>query len=392
MKKIIAGLVAIAAATGFAFADINLSFYNKLYEEDALVDHYDDDGTGDSDTKTDVPGLKERMYAEVTSDKVDAMVKATFALDDYDDKHFGLQGELNDWYIEFRPFSILAFGMHTGIFSDGSLLPVYDDNLSAGNIGSEGFTVSITPIEALRIGVTTPFSFDGDYSNGAVNYLNGNEDDGEDENFNIGVGAIFTHDLFEATLSIQDILDSDDRQIGAYILAPGLFGVYEPLTIGAGFAHAWGYKGAFSDLISVGHVEAGLGYENLLSAWAAIEFEKFSLTAEVLYNLGGDDEWVKAMGYNPLTYDGDDGFFGYDFYTGASISFGLVESLTATVTGKALIDTTSSSKGGAETMLFGEFAVDYDLNDNNTIGAAFDLGTCDKDWAIAVPVYWQYHF
>ena len=378
MKKIIAGLVAIAAATGFAFADINLSFYNKLYEEDALVDHYDDDGTGDSDTKTDVPGLKERMYAEVTSDKVDAMVKATFALDDYDDKHFGLQGELNDWYIEFRPFSILAFGMHTGIFSDGSLLPVYDDNLSAGNIGSEGFTVSITPIEALRIGVTTPFSFDGDYSNGAVNYLNGNEDDGEDENFNIGVGAIFTHDLFEATLSIQDILDSDERQIGAYLLAPGLFGVYEPLTIGAGFAHAESARNTFGDLISVGHIEGDVCYENLLSAYATIEFEKFSLSAEVLYTLGNDDNSYST--------------YGYDFYTGASISFGLVESLTATVTGKALIDTTSSSKGGAETMLFGEFAVDYDLNDNNTIGAAFDLGTCDKDWAVAVPVYWEYHF
>ena len=378
MKKIIVGLVAIAAATGFAFADINLSFYNKLYEEDALVDHYDDDGTGDSDTKTDVPGLKETMYAEVTSDKVDAMVKATFALDDYDDKHFGLQGKLNDWYIEFRPFSILAFGMHTGIFSDGSLLPVYDDYLSAGNIGSEGFTVSITPIEALRIGVTTQFPFDGDYSNGAVNYLNGNEDDGEDENFNIGVGAIFTHDLFEATLSIQDILDGDERQIGAYLLAPGLFGVYEPLTVGAGFAHAESARNTFGDLISVGHIEGDVFYENLLSAYATIAFEKFSLSAEMLYTLGNDD--------NPDTT------YGYDFYTGASISFGLVENLTATVTGKALIDTTSSSKGGAETMLFGEFAVDYDLNDNNTIGAAFDLGAYDKDWAIAVPVYWKYHF
>lgn len=384
MKKIIAGLVAIAAATGFAFADINLSFANKLFEEDAIIEH--DDAA--DDTTTDFPGIKERMEAEVSSDRVDAYVKATVTLDDNDNDHLGFSGTVNDWYIAFRPIQILTLGMNTAITSDGSLLPVYDDNLGAGNIGSDGFTVSVTPIEALRIAATIPFGFDS----GDTNYLNGDADDGEHDSFHFGLGAIYTHELFEATLSIQDIPCDDDRQIGAYILAPGLFGVFEPLTIGAGFAHAWGYKGAFSDLISVGHVEAGLGYENLLSAWAAIEFEKFSLTAEVLYNLGGDDEWVKAMGYNPLTYDGDDGFFGYDFYTGASISFGLVENLTATVTGKALIDTTSSSKGGAETMLFGEFAVDYDINDNNTIGAAFDLGTYDKDWAVAVPVYWEYHF
>ena len=394
MKKIIASLVAVALASSVAFADVKLSFYNKLYEDSSILDHYDNgkDDDGDSETVTDFPGINERMFVEVLSDRVDAMVKATMTLDDYDEQHFGIQGKVNDWYIEFRPIEMITLGMHTAINPDGSYLPVYDDNLGAGNIGSDGFTVTFKPIENLRIGVTTPFSFDGSDKAKDVNWLDGKAERGEDEEFNTGIGAIFDHEKFQIGASIQDILDSDERQVGAYINMPGLFGVYEPLTIGAGFAHSECYQRTFSDLISVGHLEAGIGYENLLNAYATVEFEKFSLSAEMLYNLGGDDEWVKAMGFNPLTYDGDDGIYGYDFYTGASISFGLVDKLTATATGRLLMDMTSSSKGGFKNMLFGSFAINYDLNDRNTLGAEFDVATRDKDWAIAIPVYWKYHF
>ena len=144
-------------------------------------------------------------------------------------------------------------------------------------------------------------------------------------------------------------------------------------TLGAGFAHSEEWTDSFDDLISVGEIGGGVAYENLLNAYAAYELEKFSLTAEMVYNLGADKE------------------SGYDFYSAAAISFGLVENLTATATGKILVDL--KDKGEKEkNVTMGAFALDYDVNDNNTIGAEFDVAVFDKDWAIAVPVYWKYHF
>ena len=371
MKKIISSLAALALASAFASADdIKLSFYNKLYEEDAILYHSDE---ADETTK-DFPGIKERMQAEVTSEKVDALVKATVTLDDYDEKHFGLQGEVNDWYVEFRPIDKIALGMHTGIYADGSTLPIYDDNLAAGNIGSDGFTVSVFPIENLRFAVTAPFSFDGSEEKDDINWINGKKEDDEQENFNIGFGAIYDHELFQIGASVQDVADSDQRQIGAYINLPKLFGKVEPLTIGAGFAHseAW-VTDSFDDLISIGEVGAGVAYENLLNAYATFEAEKFSVTAEMVYNLGSDKETS------------------YDFYSAASVSFGIVENLTATATGKILVDLKDKDET-QKNITMGAFALDYDVNENNTVGAEFDIAMCDKDWAIAVPVYWKYHF
>lgn len=372
MKKIISGLAALALASAFAFADdIKLSFYNKLYEEDAILYHSDE---ADETTK-DFPGIKERMQAEVTSEKVDAMVKATVTLDDYDEKHFGLQGEVNDWYVEFRPIDKIALGMHTGIYADGSTLPIYDDNLAAGNIGSDGFTVSVFPIENLRFAVTAPFSFDGSEEKKDINWLNGKKEDDEEENFNIGFGAIYDHELFQIGASVQDVADSDQRQIGAYINLPKLFGKVEPLTIGAGFAHSEAVRAVVGDedLISVGPIESCVSYKDLLSAYATFETEKVTVAAEMAYNLGCDDETF------------------YDFYSAASVSFGIVENLTATATGKILVDLKDKDET-QKNITMGAFALDYDVNENNTVGAEFDIAMCDKDWAIAVPVYWKYHF
>ena len=381
MKKIITVLAAAALASSLAFADgLELSFYNKLYQEDAILDHYDngEDDDGDSETVTDFPALKERMFVEVKSDRVDAMVKATFAFDDLDDQHFGFVGSgwVDDWYVEFRPVEVLSLGMHDQIFSDGSTLPVYDDNLWAGNIGSNGFTVAFKPIENLRIAATVPFSTIASDDDRDINWLNGKEEMGEDEKFDTGIGAIFDHELFQIGASIQDILDGDERQVGAYINMPNLFGAVEGLTVGAGFAASERPRESFGDLISVGHIESGVVYENLLSAYATIELGKFSLSAEMLYNFGYDKAFETP----------------YDFYTGAAISFGLVDKLTATVTGKLMLDLASDADDEAELMTSGAFAIDYDLNERNTLGAEFDVGICDSDWAVAIPVYWKYHF
>ena len=194
MKKIVIAAFAALAFIGSAFAEVKLSFYNKVYEEDVIWTKGSEDKSGGiltaaglpgKDAKTDFPALKERMFAEVKSDQVDAMVKGTLAIDDYDEKHFGFDGKVDDWYIEFRPVEILTLALHDNVSSEGSYLPIYDDNLQGGNIGSDGFTTVLRPNafnKALRIAVTVPFEFDG-YNDTDQNYINGSKDDGEDENF-----------------------------------------------------------------------------------------------------------------------------------------------------------------------------------------------------------------
>ena len=92
MKKILSTLAVLAFALGFASADVKFSFYNKLYEEDAFVDHYDNgrDDDGNSESVTDFMGIKNRMYFEVFTDRVDAMIKADVRFDDNDNDHYGL--------------------------------------------------------------------------------------------------------------------------------------------------------------------------------------------------------------------------------------------------------------------------------------------------------------
>lgn len=78
MKEILVGAVAAAVTCGIAFADTTVNFYNKVYSEDPIVVHHFDKWDGDEakyDTDVYFPGIKERMYADISTDKVDAGVK-----------------------------------------------------------------------------------------------------------------------------------------------------------------------------------------------------------------------------------------------------------------------------------------------------------------------------
>ncbi|MBR4600504.1 MAG: hypothetical protein IKO39_10710 [Treponema sp.] len=290
MKKIISTLAVLASALGLASADVQFNFYNKLYEEDPFVTHMEDaDGNGKevSKTKSDFMGIINRMYFEVFTDRVDAMVKADVRLDDNDAGPFEtdylyLEGRIKDWYLEFRPIEPVTLSLHTGIFADGSYLPVYDDCITASNIGSDGFTLTARPVEGLCLAFSLPFGMNSD-SYGWQNYINGDKDKGEAKPFDFRLGAIYGQELFQIGLSIQDVADNDERKIGAYLNLPTLFGASDKLTVGAGFAHSEKYSGVVSEEDSIWLGDAITGdvhYKNLLNAYATIDFDSLSFAAE----------------------------------------------------------------------------------------------------------------
>ena len=380
MKKILAGAFAVVAVCGIAFADVRVNFYNKLYSEDPIVRHHDDDGDGDYKTDGYFPGIKERMYADISTDKVDAGVKGTISFkhnryysDDSDSKDFYFEGSIDDWWVEFRPFSKATLGLHDSIWADGSYLPIWDDNVTAGNIGSDGFTFIFKPIEQLRLAATIPSGMD--WEKAGVNWLTDDYDD-----FHFGFGAIFDADVFQVSANIQGIPCSGGRQFGTFINMPGLFGIVKELSIGAGFTHAWGNdwrQNQLSGLIA----DAGLGYENLLNVYVTYDAGSFGLSAEIAFNFDFDD-------INPVSVYGYEN--GYDFYTAVAVSFGLMDKLTATATGKLLYDFADSNKGGFGVGTGASFAIDYEVNKRNMIGAEVDFNLVDDYWDFAVPVYWKY--
>ena len=384
MKKIISTLAVLAFALGLASADVQFNFYNKLYEEDPFVTHKesaDENGKEVSKTKSDFMGIINRMYFEVFTDRVDAMVKADVRLDvndaePFETDHLYLEGRIKDWYLEFRPIEPVTLSLHTGIFADGSYLPVYDDCITASNIGSDGFTLTARPVEGLRLAFSLPFDMNSD-SYGWQNYINGDKDKGEAKPFDFRLGAIYGQELFQIGLSIQDVADNDQRKIGAYINLPTLFGASDKLTVGAGFAHSEEYSGVVSeeDSIWLGNAITGdVYYKNLLSAYATLDFDSLSFAAESTYNLSDDNE--EAI---------------YDLYAAANVSFGISDKLSAGVTGKILADLASKGEKNKE-MLFGAIGLGYDVNDSNSVGIEFNIAKQDKNWAVAIPVYWKYHF
>ena len=384
MKKIISTLAVLAFALGLASADVQFNFYNKLYEEDPFVTHKesaDENGKEVSKTKSDFMGIINRMYFEVFTDRVDAMVKADVRLDvndaePFETDHLYLEGRIKDWYLEFRPIEPVTLSLHTGIFADGSYLPVYDDCITASNIGSDGFTLAARPVEGLRLAFSLPFGMNSD-SYGWQNYINGDKDKGEANPFDFRLGAIYGQELFQIGLSIQDVADNDQRKIGAYINLPTLFGASDKLTVGAGFAHSEEYSGVVSeeDSIWLGNAITGdVYYKNLLSAYATLDFDSLSFAAESTYNLSDDNEEAS-----------------YDLYAAANVSFGISDKLSAGVTGKILADLASKGEKNKE-MLFGAIGLGYDVNDSNSVGIEFNIAKQDKNWAVAIPVYWKYHF
>ncbi len=375
MKKLITAILASAALLGSAFAEPSVELSNEIYEEDYFC------GNNDGESEKDFPVIKNKIELEFTSDKVDAAITAIAGIDDFNDRNFAIDGFIDDWKIEWRPVESLALGLHDNIYANGSALPIYDDNLANGNIGSDGFTVTYTiPVMNgdLRFGATVPFNFtkDEDAFGNEPNWLKAKkvEDDeptDDDMYLNFGLGAIFSSELFEAGFTAKDLTDSDSRLVGITASFPNLFGAVEGLTIGAGYANAKGKDAGFDDLISVLGTDFGVNGENLLNANVTFENDFVSVIAEGLFNVKNDES-------------------DYDLYSACIVGIPATEKLLINAGGKFLMDMNSDTKDDNKNIYSALIGTEYAINDNNSIGIEFDIFLRDKAKAFAVPVFWKW--
>lgn len=402
MKKILASFIALVLGTS-AFAEFSYRFYNKVFSDTMNIRHVDKDylNTGidfkgtkkNSYTDAEFLGIYNRVYAEVKTDKTDAMIKATFGFDDWtnsSDYGFKWTGYVDDWYVEYRPWNFLTFGFHDGIYMDGSYLPIYDDNLYSGNIGSEGVTAVYRPTAlkgALRIAVTTPFTTN-------TNWVKADDDDTHDpdDTFDVGAGAIYTIDLLQVGATVQDIFDGDERRFGTYVNLPTLFGLCKQLTVGGGFAHSEG--GAVYDFDGSRTLDdftyfGGVNGKNLLSSYVTYS-GNIVVNAELVWNMNDSDFYSITYVYaNGNKVKGG----GWDFYTAASVQFWIAKPFSATVVGKLVADTAhASGVKSLDNIYAGEFKLNYQLTQHSEVEASVSVDYFDGNYKVCFPCYWKYTF
>lgn len=373
--------------------------YEKFYDM-AYLNAYND-YKDNEETITDFAPIKERMFAEYTSDKIDVMAKVRFILDDNDDKHFKLTEDEDerDYYVKFRPFPGMTLAMHADIWTDGSYLPIWDDNVSAGNLGSKGFTLCFEPgnipgaevLKGLRLASSVPMN----------NWLDGDEDcdrDSEDDDFAINFGIDYTFkDLFSIGTMIQDAFDDDYRSIGVFgSVTPG-----KVFALRAGFSYYEDY-GMIDSLDYAGWIN--LGGDNLFNLSMEVNLDAVSLVAEAAWTFDRDNVWLPDTRYYHWKYDDTYGwkyyvpeagytFTPYDMYTSVCLTFGLGSMFKAQATGMFFLDT-SSDIDELDPATAGEFLLIFQKG-KHTISAGVDTEIAKDmgmDLYLGFPLKWKYTY
>lgn len=404
MKKVLAVLLATTVCS-FSSAEFSYRFYNKLSSDVITIRHVDRDYLGSnldfksdkhhSYTDADFLGVQNKVYAEIKTDKTDAMVKATIGFKDQnDDNDYGFKwdGYVDDWYVEYRPWNFITLGFHDSIYMNGSYLPIYDDNLYSGNIGSEGFTFVYSPSVlngALRIAATAPFTAKTDWL-----YADKDDDDKtpvDDDTFDMGIGAIYSVEYFEVGATFQDIFDNDERRFGVYLDFPTLFGLAKEISVGGGYAHSEGnsvydFDGSntWDDYTEFG----GVNGENLFSAYFTYS-GKVGVDGEIVWNFNDKD----YQGINYIGSGSPRSYGGWDLYTALSAKFGVAGTpFSVTFIGKLLADTAHYSGQHLKNVYAGEFDLDYQLSKHSELEAAVAIDYFDNNWNVRFPCYWKYTF
>lgn len=369
MVKMIAAAAALTMASS-AFAEVTFTAYNKISSDVVKFNH---DDAADKTTKA-FAGLNNKIHAEILTDTVDAMAQGVFSFADQtnrDDYGFKWEGAIDDWYVEVRCFdNLITLGYHDGIFAEGSYLPVYDDNVSSGNIGSEGFTVVYRPtqLDGLRIAASVPFGVD------EVNYLSVENENEVDDTFDVRLGAIYDAGIAEFGVAVQDVADKNERTLGFFVYSAGLFGQVKGVNLRAGFTHSWDKGFGFNpiDLPDAGDAVIFNG-ENIWNvAFEVEELLPVALTVEAAGNTDSDNE-------------------AFDLYAGVKVACDINEQLALSVTGKVLTDLSSGDTAWEN--LYGANAnLDFKVTEKDTVSAAADIVYSDSNWLLKFPVAWKHTF
>lgn len=349
-KTVLTAAAAVLGLSGIFAEDMKISFENELKSDIVSINKNDDE------TKTKATGIVEKGKFELESEKIEASIELEFTVDQDDDDKGRIYWSDIDYGFVFHPVDMVALGWHAGLETEGSILPIYDDNLESGNLGSDGFTLQVTPVEGLRLAVSVPFGEGED----KCNWTN-NKDVAD---FNICFGAEYTMaDKFVLGATLRNAIDEDNRSIGAFVSATPI----ENLKVNLGFTKAEAGDG-FDDL-SISET-VGVEGKKLLNGYVEYSLDKLSFAAEVLYSL-------------------DDGDGEYDLYAALAAKYSIVKNVAASLEGKFLFDNTSD---GLEPVIGGKLSAEYSVNESNVISAGVKFESCDGCTYTAFPVVWTYSF
>ena len=355
-SKIAALSAALALVSGLAFADSEVSFTNKLSSDIVEIENNDDD------SETSFAGFKNKSTFEYTSDNLDAMLEMTFwskvatdpknPLDADDDKDYFAIGDggydFGDSYIEFRPFEVLGIEFHEKVFVAGSYLPVLDDNIATGNIGSD-LGLLIRPVESLVFGA-------------GLDFISAFGHDDRKPIFNFGVE--FANEDFSIGGSVRNVVGDENEENGTDELA---FGVFTQLKMIEDFEFNLGF--AYNDSVEP---DVGAVSGNLLTAGITYTAESFWIGLDAVTNFGNSDD------------------FQYDLYSGLVAEFNLNDNF---VLGGVFANTLDFESDDDK-----DIAPNFQINPYVTVTVEkheFSAGvniffTTENTSNISFPVYWKY--
>ena len=361
-SKVAAIGLALIMTSGLAFADSEFSFTNKVSSDIVNIAK-----EGDSDTDSTFAGIKNKTTFEFTSDKVDAMVELVFwsvkAPEDDNNDYFLLGAsasegaeagyDFGDTFVEVRPFDFLGFEFHEKMWTSGSYFPIWDDNASAGNIGSDLGAI-ISPVEGLKIAAGCDFGSlfgKGDYKP-VVNF-----------------GAEYANEVFALGAAVRNIADEsvnpvstvDGIQFGVY----GSFLKAEGLVLNAGF----GYNTSVEPDVAA----AGGGFinGNVFSLTGTYEKEAFHSALDFATNFADSDDME------------------YDFYLALSAGYNVLESLSLDCAFATALDAESDSDKKRDARFQVNPTLTYTLG-NHEFSAGVNVFFGEDYTNVNFPVYWKY--
>ena len=409
MKKIVFAALAAAALSSAAFAvdkKKQIEFTNELSSD---IIHHISPKDSNKDSHTAFAGIDENVTADYDGGIVKVGVDATFSmtdsnnvLNDHDGNPFYVSDWDADWYVEFNPFEVVGFGFSDELYTEGSYLPVLDDNINAGNYSTNGFAVLIRPVEGLTLGAgfDVPAAWFGDDANA----------------YNFAFGADYTNDAFAVGGAIRHIGIDDDSSVYGAELGDFQVGVYasikaiDKLTLNFGFTHSDDgdaglgdvtfvspYKYFDSDNLPVSFLDGfnGIYGENILSAGVIFDAGSFTISGDAAIAFDSDYERDYVLNKKKGAYD---------FYTAVDFALGLTDKLTLDIKGFALIDfgdetvwNASKAKWRDLDPTFGIYPkIVFALNDHHTLSGGLILQSCtDSDYGyteFALPVSWKYTY